>query len=53
MTRSASSVNEAGTAIIPIGSDRTLYQQYYANTTANTGTYDMSVKGYRRLGTNQ
>ena len=48
-TRAASSVRAAGTAILPVGTGRTV-KVYY--TSGNSGTFSLTVRGYRRIGTN-
>lgn len=49
-TRAASSVRAAGNIIIPVGTDRTVSVYYVSS---NTGTFSLTARGYRRIGTNQ
>lgn len=49
-TRAASTVNAAGSVILPVGTGRTVSVNFSTN---NTGTYNLYAFGYRRIGTNQ
>ncbi len=48
-TRTSSIMNGGGNAIIPVGGDRTIYVGYGSG---YTGTYELDVRGYRRIGRN-
>ncbi len=48
-TRSSSTVSVGGSTIVMVGSLRTITVYYYSS---NTGTYNLRVLGYRRIGTN-
>jgi hypothetical protein len=48
-TRTSSTMSTEGAIIFPIGTDRKLILKSYSN---NSGTINLYVRGYRRLGTN-
>lgn len=50
-TRAASSVNCAGTIIVPVGSARSINVNGTSDSSAD-GTYTLTALGYRRIGTN-
>lgn len=50
-TRTSSSTESQGNAILPIGSDRAVTQYSSSSTNAN-GTYSLYVRAYRRIGKN-
>lgn len=49
-TRSSSSVTASGSVILPVGTGRVVSMYPITN---NTGTFTLSMRGYRRIGTNQ
>lgn len=48
-TRTSSTVSSSGNLIIPVGLDRTIEVDKYSG---NTGTFNLFLLGYRRVGTN-
>lgn len=49
LTRASSSTTSAGSAIVPVGSGRYITVNAVSN---NTGTINLYLNGYRRIGTN-
>lgn len=48
-TRTASSFSASGNTILPVGTERKVYVKYGSG---YTGTYNLYIRGYRRIGTN-